>query len=125
MQGGSLVELSAVSDRSAYQQAVQLLAQATISSGVAGTDLAGTANEYLARAQLAARRYRGGADVDRRGAGGRRNRQPSLPARSNPRGGGRRPKRRMRDYEWVMAWSELFAYPFRADAQDRLEALRG
>ena len=30
----------------------------------------------------------------------------------------------MRDYEWVLAWSEIFPYPFRVDAEDRLLALR-
>ncbi len=124
MQGGSLVGQAAASDRSAYQQAAQLLAQATISAGVAGTDLAGTANEYLARAQLglgdteaALTAINAALAVEETGS--------RHYLRGQIREAAGESELAQRDYEWVIAWSEIYSYPFRADAQDRLEALRG
>ena len=29
------------------------------------------------------------------------------------------------EYEWVLAWSQLYPFPFRVDVEDRLDALRG
>lgn len=124
VQGGSLVAQTANIDRAAYQQAAGLLAQATISSGVAGTDLAGTANEYLARAQLglgdtkaAMTAINAALAVEETGS--------RHYLRGQIREAEGETEAAQRDYEWVIAWSEIYSYPFRANAQDRLDALRG
>ncbi len=124
VQGGSLVGQTASIDRSAYQQAAQLLAQATISAGVAGTDLAGTANEYLARAQLGLGDTEAALTaINAALAVGETGSRHYLRGQIHEAAGDT--ELAQRDYEWVIAWSEIYSYPFRADAQDRLEALRG
>ncbi len=124
VKGGSLVEQAVVTDRGAYQQAVHLLDQAIISTGVAGTDLAGVANEYLARAQMklgdteaALTAINAALAVEETGS--------RHYLRGQIREAAGDTETAQRDYEWVIAWSEIYDYPFRAEAQDRLDVLRG
>ncbi len=124
VQGGVLVAQAEASDRDIYQQAVQVLTRATANEAIIGTALAGAANEYLAQAQLglgedklALTTINAALAVDETG---KRHYLRGLILEATGED-----ERALRDYEWVIAWSEIFPYPFRIDAQDRLEALRG
>ncbi|MEP7292674.1 MAG: tetratricopeptide repeat protein [Chloroflexota bacterium] len=120
--GSALVERAQDSDTALNQQAAQLLTQAVASAPNA--DLRGSAYEYLARAQLNLGQEDAAAD--------------SISAALNSGESGSRhfwsgrihealnqETSAMRDYEWVLAWSEIFPFPFRVDAETRLDALRG
>lgn len=122
VRGGALVEQAQPGDSAAYSDAVQFLTQALASSDVARTEWRGAANEYLARAQLELGDFEAAtAAIDAAlsaGETGSRHywRGRILEAQGDTVGAAR-------DYEWVLAWSEVFPYPFRIDAEDRLAQL--
>lgn len=124
VRGGSMVEQAEPDDRSALQEAVTHLNQALVTSEIAGSDLRGTANEYLAQAQLALGDAGAALDAINLALGvdetGSRHywRGRIYEALGDEKGA-------LSDYEWVLAWSEIFPYPFRVDAQDRLSDLLG
>lgn len=122
IRGSSLIEEAQPGDRATYGQAVQFLSQSLTSPDVAFTDWRGTANEYLARAQLelgdedaALNAINTALNIAETGS---RHywRGKILEAQGDTDGAAR-------DYEWVVGWSAVFPYPFRIDAQDRLGRL--
>jgi len=125
VRGKAMVDQAEAGDGSAstYQRAVQFLNQAVASSDVAAAHLRGDANEYLARAQLelrntsAAQTAINNAMED--GETGSRHywRGRILQARGDNAGA-------ISDYDWVLTWSQVYPYPFRVDAGDRLAALQ-
>ncbi len=122
VRGSSLVEQAQPGSQTAYTQAVQFLAQALASPDVAFTEWRGTASEYLARAQFGLGDAEAALNAINTALGvgetGSRHywRGQILEAQGDTVGAAR-------DYEWVLGWSEVFPYPFRIDAQDRLERL--
>ncbi len=111
-------------DKATYQQAAGFLNQALVTTEIAGSDLRGTANEYLARAQLELNNTSDALDainaalnVDQTGS--RHYWRGRILQAQNDKNGA------INDYEWVLSWSEIFPYPFRIDAEDRLTALSG
>ncbi len=128
--GATMVEQAQASDSSGagetstYQQAVTFLSQAAVSGDVvASAALRGDANEYLARAQLGAHDTDAALEsIDTAlsfGETGSRHywRGRILQAKNDKSGA-------ITDYEWVLTWSQIFPYPFRVDAQDRLTSLQ-
>ena len=98
------------------------LNQAVANPDIASSGLRGTASEYLARAKFGVHEYQAALDaintaldVAETGSGhywrGR-----ILQAQNNRIAA-------VDDYEWVLAWSEVFPYPFRDDALDQLTKL--
>ncbi|MFN8449327.1 MAG: tetratricopeptide repeat protein [Anaerolineae bacterium] len=124
VRGGAMIERAEPDDRLTLQQAAAYLTQATSTSEVASSDLRGTAYEYLARAQLFLGDPQAALDAVNLALGvgetGSRHywRGRILQEQGDQKGA-------ISDYEWVLAWSEIFPYPFRVDAQDQLEALLG
>ncbi len=123
--GAALVEQAdAGTGNASYQQAASFLQQAVGAPDVAAANLRGAANEYLARAEFQVRNYSGALDAINTALSvaetGSRHywRGRILQARGDSKGA-------ISDYEWVMAWSTIYPYPFRVDAQDRLTTLRG
>lgn len=123
VRGASLVEQAQPGDTTTYTQAAQYLNQALVTADIAFSPQRGTANEYLARAQLAL------GDTDSAltainaalaaGETGSRHywRGQILQAKGDNAGAAN-------DYEWVLSWSEVFPYPFRVDAEDRLKQIK-
>lgn len=124
VRGAAMVEQAQPDDRSTLQEGISYLNQALVTTEVASTEWRGTANEYLARAQLALGDEQAALDAMNLALGvsetGSRHywRGRINEALDDVPGA-------ISDYEWVLAWSEIFPYPFRIDAQDRLEALLG
>jgi Tfp pilus assembly protein PilF len=122
IRGASLIEQAKAGDTSNDQQAITFLNQAIASPDVASAKLLGEANEYLARAKFAVHDYKAAQDAINASlsiaetGSGHYWRGRILQAQGDRASA-------VSDYEWVMAWSEVFPYPFRADAQDRLTTL--
>jgi tetratricopeptide (TPR) repeat protein len=122
VRGASMIEQAQPGDTTSYTQAAQLLTQALASSEIAFSPQRGTASEYLARAQLAlgdsdAALTAINAALAASETGSRHYwRGQILQAKGDNAAAAR-------DYEWVLSWSEVFPYPFRVDAQDRLDGL--
>ena len=122
IRGASLVEQAQNGDTSNEQQAVPFLTQAAASPDIATSDLRGTANEYLARAKFGVHEYKAALDAINAAmsvaeTGSRHYWRGRILQAQNDR------KAAVEDYEWVMAWSEIFPYSFRADAEDQLTKL--
>lgn len=124
VRGASMVEQAQPDDNATVQLAATYLSQAAVSAEVGTTDLRATANEYLARAQLQLGNTEAALEAinlafDAGETGSRHYwRGRILQVRRDEKGA-------ISDYEWVLAWSEIFPYPFRVDAQDRLGELLG
>jgi tetratricopeptide (TPR) repeat protein len=122
VRGASMIEQAQPGDTTSYTQAAQLLTQALASSEIAFSPQRGTASEYLARAQLALGDTAAALTAINAalaaGETGSRHywRGQILQAKGSNAAAAR-------DYEWVLSWSEVFPYPFRIDAQDRLDSL--
>ena len=120
--GASLIEQAQAGDTSNYREAVPLLTQAVASPDVASAKLVGTADEYLARAKFGVHDNKAALDAINAAltvaeTGSRHYWRGRILQAQNDRVSA------ISDYEWVLAWSEVFPYPFRADAQDRLTTL--
>jgi tetratricopeptide (TPR) repeat protein len=123
IRGGSLVEQSQPDDTEDLNAAVTALTQATASSDVAFSDWRGVADEYLARAQFGLNDRDSALDsinaaLTAGETGSRHYWRGRILEAQNDTGGA------INDYEWVVAWSRVFPFPFVADAQDRLDSLR-
>ncbi|MBL8131221.1 MAG: tetratricopeptide repeat protein [Anaerolineae bacterium] len=124
VRGRALVESGSPGDRVIHQQAQTFLEGALASPEVASSALRGIAYEYLARAQ-----FELGSTADAAASidtalevaetGSRRYWRGRI---SEARG---RAAEAAADYEFVLAWSQIFPYPFRGDAEERLLSLRG
>ncbi len=121
VRGTALVERSESDDGSANQQAASFLTQAV--AGAPSAALRASAYEYLARAQLNLGQEDAAFDsISAALNGGETGSRHFWRGRIHEARG--EETSAQRDYEWVLAWSEIFPYPFRIDAEDRLQALR-
>lgn len=115
-----LIDGAGEGDDEVYQEASSLLNNL---SGLSPEDIA-TANEYLARAQFALESYSNAlraveAALEVGETGYRRYLRGLILQAQGQRDDA------ARDFEWVLTWSEIYPLPFRADAEARLEELRG
>ncbi|MEO8392761.1 MAG: hypothetical protein ABI700_07195, partial [Chloroflexota bacterium] len=124
IRGASLIEQAQAQtgNNSNYQQAVTFLNQAVASPDDSSPDLRGAANEYLARAKFGVHDYKAALDainvaMDLAETGSRHYWRGRILQAQNERSAA------VDDYEWVLAWGEIFPYPFSADAQDQLTKL--
>jgi tetratricopeptide (TPR) repeat protein len=122
IRGASLVEQAQTGTAASYQQAATFLTQAVASPDISASDLNGTANEYLARAKFSSHDYKAALDAINLAmgiaeTGSRHYWRGRILQAQNDRNAA------VDDYEWVVAWSEIFPYSFRADAQDQLTKL--
>lgn len=115
----SLIESATPGDQTAYQEASSLLAGVT---GLSQRETA-IAQEYLARAELelgrpatALRAIDAALAVEQTGT--RHHLRGRILEAQGDRAGA------IREYEWVLTWSQIYPLPVRADALNRLEALR-
>lgn len=121
--GIALVERAEPDDGSMHQQAVQFLTQAIGGTG-STADQRAQAYEYLARAQLSLGQEDAAFDsITAALNGGETGSRHFWRGRIHEARG--EEAAAMRDYEWVLAWSQIFPYPFRVEAEDRLNNLRG
>jgi tetratricopeptide (TPR) repeat protein len=123
VRGRAIVESADEGDRALFQQAAEFLDQAVISPDLADPDLRGLALEYLARAQYeldstesALETIQSALDIAETGS--RRYWRGRINEAEN------NDDAAALDYEFVLTWSQVYAYPFRVDAEERLNALR-
>jgi tetratricopeptide (TPR) repeat protein len=115
-----LIDEAAPTDAEVYTEALTLIDTA---QSALPPDLAPTANEYRARALYHTGAFDNAlnevnAALSASETGSRRFlRGEILEALAQP-------EEAVREYEWVLAWSEIYPYPFLPDARERLEALR-
>ncbi|MBK8021716.1 MAG: tetratricopeptide repeat protein [Chloroflexi bacterium] len=123
VRGRALVESASPGDRTLHQEAQTVLEQALAAPEIASSPLRGVALEFLARAQLelgatvdAADTIESALDVGETGS--RRYWRGRINEARN------RDDEAIVDYEFVLAWSRVYPYPFRGDVEERLLALR-
>ncbi len=122
--GAALVEQAQPGTTSNYTKAAPLLTQAVGSTDItASPQLRGEANEYLARAKLGTHSYDEALNAINAAlalgdTGSRHYYRGLIEQAQNDKASA------IDDYEWVLAWSQVYPYPFRVDAQNRLNALK-
>jgi tetratricopeptide (TPR) repeat protein len=115
-----LVDEASPQDIDAFAQALVLIDTA---SGDLPDDLAPIANEYRARALYASGQFNDAlVRVDNALAAAETGSRRFL--RGEILEALEQPEAAIREYEWVLTWGEIYAYPFLPDVRDRLEAAR-
>jgi tetratricopeptide (TPR) repeat protein len=119
-----LIEGAQPGENTIYQRAIALLQQADGALDPSVAAPRAVVQEYLARAHLALGNTLNAQEaideaISLSDTGSRRYwRGRILEARSDEDAA-------IAEYEWVLAWSQVYPFPFRADVEDRLAELRG
>ncbi|HVU10663.1 MAG TPA: tetratricopeptide repeat protein [Phototrophicaceae bacterium] len=122
--GAALVEQAQPGTSSNDTQAAAFLTQAVGSTDITGSpQLRAEASEYLARAKLGTHNYDDALNAINAAlavgdTGSRHYYRGLIEQAQNDKASA------ISDYEWVLSWSQIYPYPFRVDAQNRLNALK-
>jgi len=122
--GRVLVDLAGDNDNTSLNRAVTYLTQALNTLPAAQSAQRGATYEYLARANLLLGNTDDALDAINNAlaigdSGSRRYLRAQIYEDDNQR------DEAIADYEWIMAWSQIYPFPFRVEVEDRLAELRG